>query len=142
MPAEMIHRTTYDEIDVLLEAGQLDIAFICSSPYVLDKEKFGVELLAAPQVNGEVFYNSKIIVHKDSPIRTIEELKGRTFVFVDPKSNTGRLYPAYLLAERGVKPENYFSSYPYSYSHKKSVEIVAKNRAYGAAVDSISMISW
>lgn len=29
MPAEMIHRTTYDEIDVLLEEGWLDLAFIC-----------------------------------------------------------------------------------------------------------------
>lgn len=97
MPAEMIHRTTYDEIDVLLEAGRLDVAFICSSPYVLDKARFGAELLVAPQVNGTVFYNSNIIVHKDSPITDIEGLRGKTFVFADPKSNTGRLYPAYLL---------------------------------------------
>ncbi len=137
MPAEMIHRTTYDEIDVMLEAGGLDVAFICSSPYVLDKAKFGVELLVAPQVNGTVFYNSNIIVHKDSPIKTIEELRDRTFVFVDPKSNTGRLYPTYLLAASGERPESFFSSYLYSYSHNKSVEIVAKKRADGAAVDSI-----
>ena len=137
MPAEMIHRTTYDEIDVMLEAARLDVAFICSSPYVLDKAKFGVELLVAPQVDGSVFYNSNIIVHKDSPIQTIEELRGRTFVFVDPKSNTGRLYPTYHLAVSGEKPESFFSSYLYSYSHNKSVEMVAKKRADGAAVDSI-----
>jgi phosphonate transport system substrate-binding protein len=136
-PAEMIHRTTYDEIDVMLEAGGLDVAFICSSPYVLDKAKFGVELLVAPQVDGSVFYNSNIIVHKDSPIQTIEELRGRTFAFVDPKSNTGRLYPTYHLAVSGEKPESFFSSYLYSYSHNKSVEMVAKKRADGAAVDSI-----
>ncbi len=36
LPSEMVHRTTYDEIDVMLEEKRLDLAFICSSPYVLD----------------------------------------------------------------------------------------------------------
>ena len=137
MTAEMVHRTTYDEIDVLLEEGRLDVAFICSSPYVLDREKFGVELLVAPRVGGSVFYHSNIIVHKDSKIETFEQLRGRSFVFVDPKSNTGRLYPTYLLGRRQEVPENFFSAFLYSYSHNKSVEMVAKNRVDGAAVDSI-----
>lgn len=137
MPAEMVHRTTYDEIDVMLGNNDVDVAFICSSPYVLDNEKFGVELLVAPQVNDKVHYNSNIIVHKDSPVETFDQLQGLSFVFVDPKSNTGRLYPTYVLAKRDETPESFFSSYQYSYSHNKSVEIVAKNRADGAAVDSI-----
>lgn len=137
MPAEMIHRTTYDEIDVMLEADQLDVAFICSSPYVLDHAKFGVELLVAPQINGAVTYHSNIIVHKDSQLQNLEQLQGKAFVFVDPKSNTGRLYPTYLLAGLAETPEHFFSSYLYSYSHEKSIEIVAKKRADGAAVDSI-----
>jgi len=137
MPAEMVHRTTYDEIDVMLENQEVDVAFICSSPYVFDNEKFGVELLVAPQVNNKVYYHSNIIVHKDSPIDSLEKLRGKTFVFADPKSNSGRLYPTYVLAKRDETPESFFSSYLYSYSHNKSVEIVAKKRADGAAVDSI-----
>lgn len=137
IPAEMVHRTTYDEIDVLLENQEVDLAFICSSPYVLDNEKFGAELLVAPQVDGQVAYHSNIIVHKDSSIEEVEQLKGMTFVFADPKSNSGRLYPTYMLAKRNESPESFFSSYQYSYSHNKSVEIVAKKRADGAAVDSI-----
>jgi len=137
LPAEMVHRTTYDEIDVMLENQEVDVAFICSSPYVLDKEKFGVELLVAPQVKDKVYYHSNIIVHKDSPIDSLEQLRGKTFAFVDPKSNSGRLYPTFVLAKRDETPESFFSSYLYSYSHNKSVEIVAKNRADGAAVDSI-----
>jgi phosphonate transport system substrate-binding protein len=137
VPSEMVHRTTYDEIDVMLENNAVDVAFICSSPYVLDKEKFGVELLVAPQVSGEVYYHSNIIVHKDSPIETFEQLRDLTFAFVDPKSNTGRLYPTYFLAKRDELPDSFFSSYQYSYSHNKSVEMVAKNRVDGASVDSI-----
>ena len=137
LPAEMVHRTTYDEIDVMLENQEVDVAFICSSPYVLDNEKFGVELLVAPQVNNKAYYHSNIIVHRDSTIETVEQLRGKTFAFADPKSNSGRLYPTYLLAKRDETPESFFTSYLYSYSHNKSVEIVAKNRTDGAAVDSI-----
>jgi phosphonate transport system substrate-binding protein len=137
LPAIMVHRTTYDEIDILLEEGKVDVAFICSSPYVIDNEEFGVELLVAPLVNDQPFYQSYIIVHKDSQVKTIDELKGQTFAFVDPKSNTGRLYPTYVLAKLHETPEGFFDSTSYSYSHNKSVEIVAKKRAAGAAVDSI-----
>ncbi len=136
-PAEMVHRTTYDEIDIMLEEGQVDVAFICSSPYVIDNDKFGVELLVAPLVKGKPFYQSNIIVHQDSLINTVDELKGKTFVFVDPKSNTGRLYPTYYLAKKHETPKSFFKSYLYSYSHNKSVELVAKKKAAGAAVDSI-----
>ncbi|MEE4243662.1 MAG: phosphate/phosphite/phosphonate ABC transporter substrate-binding protein [Desulfopila sp.] len=137
MPVEMVHRTTYDEIDVLLHDNELDLAFICSSPYVFNNAEFGAELLAIPQVKGETRYHSNIIVHKNSPITVFEELRGRTFAFVDPKSNSGKLYPTYLLAKMDETPESFFDSYIYSYSHNKSVEIVAKNRASAAAVDSI-----
>ena len=112
MPAEMIHRTTYDEIDVMLEADQLDVAFICSSPYVLDHEKFGVELLVAPQINSSVFYTSYIIVHKDSPLHSLEQLRGKAFAFVDPKSNTGRLYPDLSSCRAARDPGELFRQLP------------------------------
>ncbi|MBE0585277.1 MAG: phosphate/phosphite/phosphonate ABC transporter substrate-binding protein, partial [Desulfofustis sp.] len=137
MDAEMIHRTTYDEIDVMLEQGQVDVAFICSMSYVLNNEKFGGELLVVPQVDGKTVYHSTLIVHRDSSVETIDDLAGKSFVFVDPKSNSGRLYPVYLLAKRDETPESFFSSFLYSYSHNKSVEMVAKKRVDGASVDSI-----
>jgi phosphate/phosphite/phosphonate ABC transporter binding protein len=135
-PAEMVHRTTYDEIDRMLELQQVDVGFICSFPYVDDKDAFGVELLVAPVIDGKATYRSYIIVHRDSNISTIEDLEGKTFAFVDPKSNTGRQYPFYLLARQGSTPGQYFNRYFYSYSHNKSVEMVAKKKADGAAVDS------
>jgi len=137
VPVEMVYRKTYDEMDRMLEKGDVDAAFICSAPYVEDKRKFGAELLVAPQVNGSVFYKSYIIVHKDSPIKSFEELKGKTFAFTDPKSNSGRLYPSYRLAKEGYRPEDFFDKYIYSYSHNKSIELVAKKVVDGAAVENL-----
>ncbi len=137
VPVEMVYRKTYDEMDRMLETGEVDAAFICSAPYVQDKRKFGAELLVAPQVNGSVFYKSFIIVHKESSVTSFDELKGKSFAFTDPKSNSGRLYPAYRLAKEGYKPEDFFDKYIYSYSHNKSIELVAKKAVDGAAVENL-----
>ena len=137
VPVEMVFRKTYDEMDRMLEKGDVDAAFICSAPYVEDKRKFGAELLVAPQVNGSVFYKSFIIVHKDSLIKSFDDLKDKTFAFTDPKSNSGRLYPVYRLAKEGYRPETFFDKYIYSYSHNKSIELVAKKVVDGAAVENL-----
>jgi phosphate/phosphite/phosphonate ABC transporter binding protein len=136
-PVEMQYRKTYDEMDRMLEQGDVDAAFICGAPYIEDKRKFGVELLVAPQVDGSPFYRSFIIVHQDSDIQGFNELEGRSFAFTDPKSNSGKLYPTYLLARSGHKVEDFFKKYVYSYSHNKSIELVAKKEVDGAAVESL-----
>ncbi|MDP2158370.1 MAG: phosphate/phosphite/phosphonate ABC transporter substrate-binding protein, partial [Nitrospirota bacterium] len=136
-PLQMVHRRTYDEMDSLLERSEVKIAFICSAPYVKNREQFGVELLVAPSVNGRPIYHSYIIVPLDSPIKAFPELKGKTFAFTDPKSNTGKLYPTYLLKTMGFTPERFFERFLFSYSHNKSVEMVAKKIVDGAAVESI-----
>jgi phosphonate transport system substrate-binding protein len=136
-PVRMVHRRTYEEMDGLLERGEVKIAFICSAPYVKDRERFGVELLVAPSVNGSTKYQSYIVVHNDSPIKAFPELKGKSFAFTDPNSNTGKIYPTYLLKTMGYVPEKFFARSVYSYSHNKSVEMVAKKVVDGAAVESM-----
>jgi phosphonate transport system substrate-binding protein len=138
IPVEMVQRESYDEMDNLLEKGEVKIAFICSGPYVRDKERFGVELLVAPQSYGKPFYHAYIIVHKDSPITSLKELKGKSFAFTDPKSNTGKLVPTYMIAKQfNTTPEKFFSNIIYTKSHDKSIEAVAKKIVDGASVDSL-----
>lgn len=137
MPVEMVFRKTYDEMDRLLEKGEVDAAFICSAPYVEDRKRFGAELLVAPQVSSSLFYKSFIIVHKDSDIKKLDDLEGKTFAFTDPKSNSGRLYPVYRIVREGKIPDKYFKKHIYSYSHNKSIELVAKKIVDGAAVESL-----
>lgn len=136
-PVQMVHRRTYDEMDSLLEKGEVKIAFICSAPYVKNREQFGIELLVAPSVHGSTKYHSYIIAHSESPVKSFPELKGKVFAFTDPKSNTGKLYPTYLLKTMGFTPERFFQRFLYSYSHNKSVEMVAKKIVDGAAVESL-----
>jgi phosphonate transport system substrate-binding protein len=136
-PVQLVDRENYDEMNTLLETGNVDAAFVCAGPYVEGKKKFGLELLAMPMVKGKPIYHSYIIVHKDSPIRNLQDLRGKSFAFTDPKSNSGKLVPTYLLARMNVTPESHFSRFDFTYGHDKSIRAVAEKLVDGAAVDSL-----
>ena len=96
---QFIQRKTYGEINELLARNQIDLAFICSGPYVVGKEEHGFELLATPEVQNSHFYHSYLIVNKASAFQSLEDLRGRVFAFSDPDSNTGKLVPTYWLSQ-------------------------------------------
>lgn len=136
-PVQLVDRENYDEMNALLESGSVDAAFVCAGPYVEGKKKFGMELLAMPLVKGKPIYYSYIIVHKDSPIKDLQGLRGKAFAFTDPKSNTGKLVPTYMLAKINETPEHFFARTDFTYGHDKSIRAVAQKLVDGAAVDSL-----
>jgi phosphonate transport system substrate-binding protein len=137
LKVELIQRKTYAEINELIPTKEVDIAFICSGPYVIGKEKYGFEAMVTPVVHGEPLYQGYLIVHKDSPCQNLEDLKGRTFAFTDPDSNTGALLPRYWLTQIGENPDSFFSKTIFTHSHDKSIMSVAQSIVDGACVNSI-----
>lgn len=136
-PVELVQRRTYLEINDLVEQGQVDMAFVCTSAYVAGHDQFGMELLAAPQVKGESVYYSLLIVPVDSLAQEMADLQGKVFAFTDPISLSGRMYPTYLVEQLGFTPESFFSRTFYTYSHDDAIRAVANKLADGAAVDSL-----
>ena len=136
-PVELIQRRTYAETNDLVRQGEVDIAFVCTSAYVIGHEEFGMELLVAPQVNQETVYYSYLIVPSESEADSMEDLKGKTFAFTDPLSNSGRLYPTFLVHQLGENPESFFRRTFFTYSHDDAIQAVANGLADGAAVDSL-----
>ncbi len=134
---QFVQRKTYGEINELLGKGLIDLAFICSGPYVDGKEKYGFQLVATPQVQNSHFYRSYLIVNNTSQFKDLEDLRGRIFAFTDPDSNTGKLVPTYWLSLMGEKPETFFRKTIYTYSHDNAILAVAKALVDGAAVDSL-----
>ncbi|MCX6066426.1 MAG: phosphate/phosphite/phosphonate ABC transporter substrate-binding protein [Chloroflexi bacterium] len=136
-PIERVQRRTYAEVNDLLRTGDVDLAFVCTSSYLLGHQQFGLELLVVPQVNGKATYNANIIVAAKSPVKELADLKGKNFAFTDPTSFSGRVYPTYLLKQMGVAPESFFSLTFFTYSHDKAIYAVADGQADGASVDSL-----
>ena len=131
----LVQRKTYGEVNDLLSREHIDLAFVCTGPFVTGSEKFGFEAIATPVIRGQPVYQSYLIVHRDSPFHALEDLKGRDFAFTDPDSNTGAMVPRYWLKQMGVKPENFFRTVIYTYSHDNAIMAVAKKLVDAAAVD-------
>jgi phosphonate transport system substrate-binding protein len=137
MSVEFIQRKKYEEVNDLLEKDQIDLAFVCTGAYIEGHDNFGMELLAVPVTRGSSVYYSYIIVPADSPAKALGDLKGKSFAFTDPMSNTGKLAPTYLLAKMKQAPDAFFKKTTYTYSHDKSIESVSRHLVDGAAVDSL-----
>ena len=133
----LILKPTYAEINDLVESQRVDLAFVCTLAYVEGKEKFGMEILVAPQMYGETVYYSYLIVPNESDATSLSDLRGASFAFTDPMSNTGHLAPTYHLSLLGETPASFFGSYMYTYNHDNSVFAVADNLVDGAAIDSL-----
>lgn len=136
-PVELIQRKTYLEVNDLIEHGEVDVAFVCTSAYVEGHDTFGMELLAVPQVNGETVYNSVLLVPTSSAAQSMLDMRGKVFAFTDPISLSGRVYPTYLVHELGFTPEEFFARTFFTYSHDEAIRAVASGVADGAAVDSL-----
>jgi phosphonate transport system substrate-binding protein len=131
----LIQRKTYGEVNEMFRLGQIDLAFICSGPYAVGKHEYGFEALAVPIVRDQPFYQSYLIVSQESSYRELADLRGRTFAFTDPDSNSGTMVPKYWLAQMGETPESFFRSFTFTYSHDNSIMAVARMLVDGAAVD-------
>jgi len=138
LPIQVVDRESYEGFNKLLQNGDIDVAFVCSGPYIEGHAAFDLELLVVPESSaGETVYYSNLIVPGDSPARVLEDLRGKRFALVDPQSNSGRLVPEYLLAQRGETSASFFNETFYTYAHDKSVHLVAEGLVDGAAVDSL-----
>lgn len=134
---ELVQRQTYAEVNDLVKNGNVDLAFVCTSAYVVGQRDFGMELVAAPEVNGETVYYSLLIVPADSSARSMADLRGKVFAFTDPMSLTGRVYPTSLVKSLDGTPESYFARVFFTYSHDNAIRAVANKVADGANVDSL-----
>jgi phosphonate transport system substrate-binding protein len=140
---EFVSGLAYGTINSMLEDGTLDSGFICGLPYVLlhDRPQPAAQLIVAPvmkaaRYKGEPKYYADLIVRKDSPYQTLQELKGKTYVYNDELSNSGYNMPRYRLLQLGLT-NGFFGKVLRSGSHEESIRMVASGEADASFVDSL-----
>lgn len=136
-PVEIVQGRSYGEINSLVRSQDVDIALVCSGAFVAGRSEFGMDPLVLPVVDGATTYHSYLIVHTGSNANSWDDIRGNTFAFTDPLSNSGRLVPVYTLSRMGETPESFFRNFIFTYSHDKSIHAVANRLVDAAAVDSL-----
>jgi phosphonate transport system substrate-binding protein len=81
-----------------------DVASVNTFGYILAHEKYGAEALLTVMRFGLPDYQGQIIARTDSAIKTLADLNGKKFAFVDPASTSGYLLPLKLMHDAGIKP--------------------------------------
>lgn len=130
-------RRTYKEVNDLLKEGKLDFALVCTGAYLVAQKEFNLELLAAPVIEGKTFYQAYIIVNRNSSLVNFSDLRGKSFAFTDPLSNTGYSYVIKLLKDKNTAPEEFFNRTIFTYAHDNSIQAVSRNLVDGATVDGL-----
>jgi len=118
----------------------IDGAFFGSFTYALAQRKLGVEVLARPEsLDGSSTYHGLIFVRKDSRIKSIREMKGKRFVFVDKATTAGFLLPLAYFKKQGVKDyKTYFKETYFSGTHEDAIHDVLNKKAdIGAAKNTV-----
>lgn len=130
-------RKTYQEVNALLESGEIDFAFICTGAYVELSSKCKIDIIAVPVVNGSTTYQAYVIANKQSRISRFEDFKGKSFAYTDYMSNTGKLYAQKRAMESGYIDKKFFSNIVYSNAHDNSINLVNKDLVDGATIDGL-----
>ena len=81
-----------------------DISTLNTFSYILAYEKYGTQALLTSIRYGKPTYQGQIIARADSKVKTLRDIQGKKFAYVDPSSTSGYLLPKKLFIENGVKP--------------------------------------
>lgn len=82
-----------------------DMASINTFGYLMAHERFQVQARLIISRYGKETYQSQIIAKTIGPVKSIKDIHGRRFAFVDPMSTSGYLLPAKLFADQKIKPK-------------------------------------
>jgi phosphonate transport system substrate-binding protein len=102
-------------------AGKAQIGFLNTFSILLARAKYGIEpaLVSLRTYKGKLenFYQGQFIANKKANIKTIADLKGKTFCFVDPNSTSGYIIPRIVLKANGIDPDKDFKATQNAGSH-------------------------
>ena len=127
--------TDYNGVIEALRSKRLDMALLGPFSYVLATTVADVEAFALLETDKQgATYRSVIIARKDHGVRSLKDLGGKTFAFVDPSSTSGHLFPKAGLIKAGYNPDAYFSRVIFSGGHDASAIAVQNGKVDAAAI--------
>ncbi len=104
---ELVVTTDYSSMIEAMRFGRIEIAYFGPFSYVLAKSRApAIEAFAVGVERGSPTYNSVVIAGTDSPVRALEDIRGRPFGFGDQASTSAHLVPrAMILTRAGLNGE-------------------------------------
>lgn len=113
----LVLASDYSGIMTKLSNGEIDIAWLGTLTYAENKDKVPMKLLVKPVRFGSKSYRGIIITRTDSGIKSLQDLKGKKFAWVERESASGYIFPKALLLEAGINPDQDFKESTFLQKH-------------------------
>ena len=117
-----------------LAAKKLDMVWYGGFTFVQARRRTGN---AIPVVSRQedLEFHSKFITRKDTGIKSLTDLKGKTFSFGSVSSTSGHLMPRYFLLQNGIVPERDFKNVAFSGAHDATALWVESGKVDAGALN-------
>ena len=125
LPFRVTVASDYAAVIEALRNRTADLAFVHPVGYVLASREAKATIVVRNVWHGKATFTSRIYVRRDSGLKQIEDLRGKTIAFVDPASSSGYTYPMVMLMQRGLvknrDPRTFFREVVFSGAHDASM---------------------
>jgi len=132
-PVELRTVDSWEGLAKSLANGETDLALMGPWGYVLANHSAGAQVVSTILYQGKPEYFAIIVTHPDSGIKTVADLKGKSFAFGDKGSTSGWLIPTHFFMKQGItEPEKYFSKVLYTKHQAIQTQVTAGQLDAGA----------
>jgi phosphonate transport system substrate-binding protein len=125
IPIKVYMPTDYLGVVEALRNRTADMAFVHPAGYVFANREAKAQIVAVDVWHGKTSYTSRFYVRKDSGLKRLEDLRGKTIAFVDPGSTSGYVYPMVMLIKKGLvkdrDPKTFFKDAMFAGTHEAAL---------------------
>ncbi len=141
LPVKAFFASEYSGVIEAMRFKKVDIAWYGNKSAITAVDRAEGEIFAkVVNLEGQEGYFSYVVVHKDSPFKTIDDILAKgselTFSLGDPQSTSGTLVPGYyIFAQRGLDPLKTFKRVTNAKHEANALAVINKQ------VDAATMAS-
>jgi phosphonate transport system substrate-binding protein len=128
MAVQFVPVSDYAAVVQSLATGRLDLAWLGGFTYVQTKEATHGAVIPIVQRQEDERFTSRFVT-ADPAIRSLADLRGKTFVFGSPASTSGHLMPRFFLLQAGIDPDRDFRNVAFSGAHDATAAYVESGKA-------------
>lgn len=117
-----------------LAAKKLDMVWYGGFTFVQARRRTGNAIPVVSRAE-DLQFHSKFITRPDTGIKTLTDLKGKTFSFGSVSSTSGHLMPRYFLLQNGINPERDLATFSFSGAHDATALWVESGKVDAGALN-------
>ncbi|MGE5578225.1 MAG: phosphate/phosphite/phosphonate ABC transporter substrate-binding protein [Syntrophothermus sp.] len=105
VPMEVVTSPNFDAFMDRVRQNQFDLIYLNPYHYVIAHNAAGYEAFAMVKQDGLTKFRGIFVTRKDSPIKSIQDLRGKTIIYADDTSLAGYLLQKVYLQDNGINPD-------------------------------------